>query len=99
MTYITRAAYAVKESAQVFFLLTRSNPSQTILMNLHTYDHIMVYKITVENFVRIVCTVFAKIEKGKKWLFFAIFGLIWRCFSHPSHTILLRLRTQGPLWV
>ena len=40
----------------------------------------MVYKITIENFVRIVCTVFAKIKKGKKWLFFGIFGLILAMF-------------------
>ena len=33
----------------------------------------MVQKMTVENFVRIVWTVFVKIEKVEKWLFFGHF--------------------------
>ena len=37
--------------------------------------------MTVENFVRIVWTVFEKIEKKiEKWLFLAIFGLILAMF-------------------
>ena len=38
-------------------------------------------RITVENFVRIVWTVFEKIEKKiEKWLILAIFGLILAMF-------------------
>ena len=36
--------------------------------------------MTVEVFVRIVWTVFAKIRKVEKWLFLAIFGLIFAMF-------------------
>ena len=36
--------------------------------------------MTVENFVRIVWTVFEKIKKVEKWLFLAIFGLILAMF-------------------
>ena len=49
--------------------------------------------MTVENFVRIVWTVFEKIENSKNGCFWAYFG----CFSHRSHTILMPLRTEGPL--
>ena len=37
-------------------------------------------RITVENFVRIVWTVFEKSEKVEKWLFFGLFGLILAMF-------------------
>ena len=63
----------------------------------------MVYKMTVENFVRIAWTVFEKIEKSQKMAVFglilAIFGQFWLCFSHSSHTILMPLSTQGLLLV
>ena len=62
MTYITRAAYAIKEeSAQVFFLLTRSNPIHANLMKLHTKDHDM-GKMFGRNFVRILRTVFENFD-------------------------------------
>ena len=38
--------------------------------------------MTVENFVRIVWTVFEKIEKVEKWLFF---GHFWANFGYVSH--------------
>ena len=60
----------------------------------------MVLKMTVEIFVRIVWTVFAKIKNRKMAVFgliLIIFGLILViCFSHSSPTILMPLRTQGP---
>ena len=59
----------------------------------------MVYKMTVENFVRIVWTVFEKIEKSRKMAAFGHFWANFGCFSHPSDTILMPLRLQGPLWV
>ena len=40
---------------------------------------------------------FAKIEKSRQM---AVFGHFWvnlGCFSHPSHTILMPLRMQGPI--
>ena len=64
-----------------------------------TYRTLIWCRMTVENLLRIVWTVFEKIEKSRKT---AIFGHFWAnfgCFSHPSHTILMPLRTQGPLWV
>ena len=35
----------------------------------------------------------------EKWPFFDHFWANFGCFSQPSHTILMPLRTQGPLWV
>ena len=52
--------------------------------------------MTVQNFIRIVWTVFEKIEKVEKSLFFGHFWANFGCFSHPNHTILMPLRTQGP---
>ena len=44
----------------------------------------MVYKMTVENFVRIVCTVFAKIKKVKKM---AGFDYFWVNFVRVVRTV------------
>ena len=44
----------------------------------------MVYKMTVENFVRIVCTVFATIKKVKKWL---VFDYFWVNFVRVVRTV------------
>ena len=58
----------------------------------------MVLKMTVENFVRIVWS-FCENKKSRKWLFFDHYWAIFSCFSNSSHTILMPLRMQGPLWV
>ena len=44
-------------------------------------------RITVENFVRIVWTVFEKIEKVEKWLFF---GQFCASFGYVSHIPAIR---------
>ena len=54
----------------------------------------------LENFVRIEWTVFEKIEKSPKMaVFWSFSGYFRLCFSHPSHTILMSLRTQEHLSV
>ena len=89
---IRRAAYAVKESALVFFLLTRSNPSHTNLLELHIYDHII-----AENDCRKFRSnriVFQKAEKSRKWLFFYHFRVNFGYVSFPSHTDLMNLHSK-----
>ena len=52
-----------------------------------TYRTLIWCRITVENFVRIVWTVFEKIEKIEKWLFF---GHFWANFGYVSHIPAIR---------
>ena len=47
-----------------------------------TYRTLIRFRMTLENFVWIVWTVFEKIEKVKKWLFF---GHFWANFGYVSH--------------
>ena len=55
--------------------------------------------MTVKIFVRIVWTVFEKIEKSTKWSSFCDhFRTKFGCFSDSSHPISMSLRTQN-LWV
>ena len=56
--------------------------------------------MTVEIFVRIVLTVFEKIEKNRKMtVFWPFLGLILAMFLTSQPYDLMPLRTQGPLWV
>ena len=82
------------ESAEVFFLLTGTNPSIRIYLNCF---HRTILWCDCRTFCLIRMDIFEKIEKSRKNdCFLAIFGLIWLCLSHTSHTILMLLRTQGP---
>ena len=55
--------------------------------------------MTVENFVRIVWTVFAKIEKSRKMAFFlAIFGLILAMFLTPQQYEFDEIAHKGPYY-
>ena len=76
-----------------FFLLTSSNPLYKFIEIAHI-EHIVVYKMTVEIFVPIVWTVFAKIKKSRKMVVFWPFWVNFGCFSHPSNTNLMKLHTK-----
>ena len=51
-----------------------------------------------EKIARIVRKGFEKIEKVQKGAIFGHFRANFGCFSHHSHTILMPLLSQGPLW-
>ena len=52
-----------------------------------TYGTLIWCRISVENFVRIVWTIFDKSEKVEKWLFF---GHFWANFGYVSHIPAIR---------
>ena len=55
--------------------------------------------MTVENFVRIVWTVFEKMEKNPKMAFLAIFGLILAMFRTSQPYDFDAFTHAGALWV
>ena len=61
----------------------------------------MLFRMTVQNFVRIAWTIFDEIEKSRKMaVFLSHFWANFRYVSHiPLTTILMPLRTQGPFWL
>ena len=80
-------------------MFVRSQPCE-YNENAHKGRTITLCKRTVENFVRIVRTVFEKIRENRENdCFMAIFGLRLAMFLTSSYTFLMPLRTQGPLWV
>ena len=56
----------------------------------------MVKKMTVEIFVRIVWTVFAKIKKVEKWLFFGHFWVILALFVTSQQYEFDEFPQKGP---
>ena len=58
------------------------------------YDEPLICKMTVENFVRTVWGVFRKSKNVAKWHFWPFLGWFWLCFSHRSHTNLMKLHMK-----
>ena len=71
---INQSRISEKESAYVFFLLIRSNPSHTTLMKLHILSPSIVWKAAIKAHSN-------RLRKSKKLaVFFIIFGLTLAMF-------------------